>query len=55
MEEEGKLYKVLLGRPDGKRPTRRPNRRWEDGIRRDLGEIGWGGSGMDSPGSGGLL
>jgi hypothetical protein len=38
-----KVYKVLLGKPDGKRPLGRPRRRWEDGIRMDLREIGLGG------------
>jgi hypothetical protein len=38
-----KLYKVLVGKPEGKRPLRRPRRRWEDGIRMDIGEIGLGG------------
>jgi hypothetical protein len=36
-----KVHKVLLGGPEGKRPLGRPRRRWEDGIRMDLGEIGW--------------
>jgi hypothetical protein len=34
------LYKVLMGKPEGKRPLGRPRRRWEDGIRMDLREIG---------------
>jgi hypothetical protein len=34
------MYKVLLGKPEGKRPPGRPRRRWEDGIRMDLREIG---------------
>jgi hypothetical protein len=42
MREEGKLYKVLVGKREGKRPLGRPRRRWEDGIRMDLGETGWG-------------
>jgi hypothetical protein len=46
------LYRVLVGRPEGRRPLGRPRRRWEDGIRMDLEEIGWGGCGVDSPGSG---
>jgi hypothetical protein len=37
--EERKLYKVLVGNPEGKRPLGRPRRRWEDGIRMDLREI----------------
>jgi hypothetical protein len=41
MGEERKLYKVLVGKPEGKRPLGRPRRRWENGIRIDLREIGW--------------
>jgi hypothetical protein len=43
MEEEKKLYKVLVGKPEGKRPLGRPRRRSEDGIGMDLREIGLGG------------
>jgi hypothetical protein len=32
----------LMGKPEGKRPLGRPRRGWEDGIRMDLREIGWG-------------
>jgi hypothetical protein len=39
---ERELYRVLVGKPEGKRPFGRPRRRWEDGIRMDLREIGWG-------------
>jgi hypothetical protein len=39
MGEERKMYKVLLGKPEGERPRRR----WEDGIRMDLRGIGLGG------------
>jgi hypothetical protein len=43
MGEERKLYKVLLGKPEGRRPLGRPRRRWEDGIRMNLRETGlWG-------------
>jgi hypothetical protein len=42
MGEERKVYKVLVGKPEGKRPLGRPRRRWEDGIRMDLWEIDWG-------------
>jgi hypothetical protein len=42
MGEERKVYKVLVGRPEGKRPLGRPRRRWEDGIRMVLREIDWG-------------
>jgi hypothetical protein len=41
--QERKVYKVLVGNPEGKRPLGRPTRRWEDGIRKDLIEIDcWG-------------
>jgi hypothetical protein len=43
MGEERKLYKVLVDKPEGKRPLARSRRRWEDGIRKDLREIGLGG------------
>jgi hypothetical protein len=33
-------YRVLVGRPEGKRPLRRPRRRWEDNIKMDLGDKG---------------
>jgi hypothetical protein len=38
---ERKVYKVLVGKLSGKRPHERPRHRWEDGIRMDLGVIGW--------------
>jgi hypothetical protein len=40
MEEGRGAYKVLVGRPEGKRPLARPRRRWEDSIKMDLREIG---------------
>jgi hypothetical protein len=40
MGEERNVYKVLVRKPEGKRLLRRPRRRWEDGIRMDLREIG---------------
>jgi hypothetical protein len=40
MGEERKVYKVLVGKPEGKRPLGRPRSRWEDGNRMDLREIG---------------
>jgi hypothetical protein len=43
MGEERKVYKVLVGKPEEKRPLGRPRRRWEDGIRMDLRAIGLGG------------
>jgi hypothetical protein len=39
MGEEKKVYKVLVRKPEGKRPLERPRHRWEDGIRMDLMEI----------------
>jgi hypothetical protein len=42
MGEERKVYKVLVGNPEGKRPPGRPRGRWEDGIRMNLREIGLG-------------
>jgi hypothetical protein len=40
MGEERKMYKVLVGKPEGKRPLGRPRHRWEDGIRMILRETG---------------
>ena len=37
------IYRVLMGKPEGKRPLRRPRRRWEDNIKMDLQEVGCGG------------
>jgi hypothetical protein len=36
-------YRIFVGKPEGKRPLGRPRRRWEDIIKIDLREIGWGG------------
>jgi hypothetical protein len=38
-------YRILVGKPEGKRPLERPRRRWVDNIKMDLREIGW--DGMD--------
>jgi hypothetical protein len=43
MGERRKVHRVLVGKPEGKRPLGRPRRRWEDGIRTYLRETGWGG------------
>jgi hypothetical protein len=43
MGEGRNVYRVLVRKPEGKRPLERPRRRWEDGIKIDLREIGWGG------------
>jgi hypothetical protein len=37
------VYKLLMVKPEEKRPLRRPRRRKVENIKRDLGEIGWGG------------
>jgi hypothetical protein len=36
------MYRVLVGKPEGKSPMRRPRRRWEDNIKADLQEVGCG-------------
>jgi hypothetical protein len=45
MGETRNAYRILVGKPQGKRPLGRPRRRWVDNIKMDLGEIGW--NGMD--------
>jgi hypothetical protein len=40
MGEERGMYRVLVGKPEGKRPLGRPGRRWEDNIKMDLQEVG---------------
>jgi hypothetical protein len=36
------VYRLLVGKPKGKRPLGRPRRRWVDNIRFDVEEVGWG-------------
>ncbi|KAJ4450176.1 hypothetical protein ANN_01583 [Periplaneta americana] len=43
MGESRNAYRVLVGRPEGKRPLGRPRRRWEDNIKMDLREVGYDG------------
>jgi hypothetical protein len=42
MGEGRNMYRGLIGKPEGKEPLARPRRRWEDGIKMDLREIGLG-------------
>jgi len=41
MGEERGVYRVLVGKPEGRRPLGRPRRRWVDNIRMDLQEVVW--------------
>jgi len=43
MGESRGVYRVLVGKPEGKRPLGRPRRRWEDNIKMDIQEVGCGG------------
>ena len=43
MGESRGTYTVLVGKPEGRRSLGRPRRRWEDNIKMDLREVGWGG------------
>jgi hypothetical protein len=43
MGEKSNAYRILVVKPEGKRPLGRPGHRWEDNIKMDLREIGWGG------------
>jgi hypothetical protein len=42
MGEKMNACRLLVGKPEGKRPLGRPRLRWVDNIRIDLGEVGWG-------------
>jgi hypothetical protein len=42
MGEKKSAYRLLLGKPEGRRPLGRPRRRWLDNIRKDLVEVVWG-------------
>jgi hypothetical protein len=56
MGEGRGVHRVLVGKPEGKRPLGRPSRRWEDNIKRDLQEVGgivgtgWSGLGIGTGG-----
>ena len=41
------VHRVLVGKPEGTRPLRRPRRRWEDNVKMDLREVGGGGDWME--------
>jgi hypothetical protein len=43
MGKKRSARRILVKKPEGKRPLGRPRHRWEDNIKIDLGEIGWGG------------
>jgi hypothetical protein len=40
--EKRGAYRILVGRPEGRRPLARPRRRWEDNIKMDLQDVEWG-------------
>jgi hypothetical protein len=42
MGKDRDVYRILVGKPEGKRPLGRPRRRWEDNIKMDLREVGCG-------------
>jgi hypothetical protein len=44
MGERRGAYRAVVGKPEGRRPLGRPRRRWEDNIKMDLPEVGWGGA-----------
>jgi hypothetical protein len=47
MGEVRGAYNILVGKPEGRRTLGRPRRRWDDNFKIDLGEIGFGGCGLD--------
>jgi hypothetical protein len=51
MGERSGAFRALVGKPEGRKPLERPRRRWEDNIKIDLREFGWG-HGLDQSGSG---
>jgi hypothetical protein len=42
MGEKRGAYRIFVGRPEGRRPLGRPRRRWEDNIKMNLQDVGWG-------------
>jgi hypothetical protein len=55
MGEKRDAYRILLGRPEGRRPLGKPRHRWEDNIKMDLQDVGWGGMDWLRIGTGGGL
>ena len=55
MEEGRDVHKVLVGKPEGKRPLGRPRCRWEDNIKMDLQKVGTGWSWLRIATGGGRL
>jgi hypothetical protein len=47
MGERRRAYRVLVGKPEVKRPLGRTRRRWEDNIKKGFQEVEWGGHGLD--------
>jgi hypothetical protein len=43
MEAQRNVYRILVGKSEGKRPLRRPRHMWENNIKMDIRETGWGG------------
>jgi hypothetical protein len=46
MREKRGAHRILVGRPEGRRPLGRPRLRWEDNIKMDLQEVGWAWTGL---------
>jgi hypothetical protein len=43
MRERRNVYRIFVGKPEGRRPLRRPRRKWVNNTELDLRELGWGG------------
>jgi hypothetical protein len=49
MGERRGAYRILVGRPEGRRPLGRPRLRWEDNIKMDIQDVGWGTDWIELP------